>query len=192
MNVVSNCPQCGCSYSWEMNQVEATSDGGRRPARSPDCPKCGYDVTHSNALATRNFHYYARTDDAEAMRKLIQNRKRIIQDRKLLTEKWERLLKEWEKARRLSPPRFSNLFGLFSPRAPARPVLPDVPPAPDVNAPSATNKFNPLVIAAICGSKNAAEFFLNNGVDRAVIPLALEKAKQFGHPEVIRLLTAHL
>jgi len=191
MQVVSNCPQCGCSFEWIMNQVEATPDGGRRPSRSPNCPKCGYDVTGTNDRAPRNFHYFAETDDAEAMRDIMQRGEKALQERKRLTQEWERLTQKWEEARRQSPPRLANLFGLFSPRAPARPVLPDVPAMPNVNAPDPHQCFNPLVVAAIFGSKNATEFLLNNGVDRAAIPLALEKAEEFRHPEVMRLLTAH-
>lgn len=65
------------------------------------------------------------------------------------------------------------------------PILPNV----RSNARDPNNSFHPLVIAAIYVSKKAAEFLLNNGVDRATITVAMEKAKQYGHPEIIRLLT---
>lgn len=186
MQVVSDCPKCGCSFGWTMNRVEATPDGGSRPARAPNCPKCGYDVTGTNDRATRNFHYFAKTDDVGAMRNMVQRPK---EERERLTHDYEKRMKEWEEARRQSPPRIANLFGLLSPRRPKRPVLPDVP---DVNAPAEGQSLNPLVIAAIYGSENATEFLLNNGVDRGAIPVALESAKTFRHPRVIRLLEAHL
>jgi hypothetical protein len=75
---------------------------------------------------------------------------------------------------------------------PEPPILPNIPLAADVNARDPNNSYNPLVIAASYGSKNATEFLLNSGVDRAAIPVALEKAKQFDHPVIIQLLTAHL
>lgn len=169
MQVVSNCPKCACSYGWAMNQVESTPDGGTRPARSPNCPKCGYDVTGSNDRATRNFHYFAKTDDVKGMRNKVQGRERTTQEHKRLqddfqknTQEWEQLMKKWEKARKQSPPSFSNLFGLLSPIAPVRPappILPRIPPAANVNASDPNNSFNPLVVAAIYGSKNATGFF---------------------------------
>lgn len=145
MHVVSDCPNCQHSFSWTMNQVERTPDGGRRPAKSPNCPNCRYDVTGTNDRSPRNFHYFAKTDDAAGMQKLLQSS-------------------------------IGNLFGLLRPK---------------VNASVKGQSFNPLVVAAIYGSENATEFLLNNGVDRAAIPLALEKAKEFGHPKVTELLNAH-
>ena len=55
MQVVSDCPKCGCSFGWNMNQIERTPDGGRRPADSPNCPRCGYDVTGSNERGAGTF-----------------------------------------------------------------------------------------------------------------------------------------
>ena len=202
MQVVSDCPNCGRSFGWTMNQVEGTPDGGRRPARSPNCPNCGFDVTESNERAPRNFHYYAKTDDAEGMQELmqtltqaregaIQRRAQVIAERERLTQEAARRTQEWGEARKKAGRRISNLFGLLSPRPPEPPVLPEpnVPAGPpDVNAAVQGQGFNPLIVAAIYGSERAVEFLLNNGADRAQIPLALKKAEEFRHPGVIRLL----
>jgi len=188
-----------------MNQTEPTPDGGRRPKKSPNCPKCGYDVTGTNDRAERTLHYFAIRDDADGMREILQrqtqardllikDRERLLRETERVAKERERLLRDWEEAKKQSPPRLGNLFGLLSPRAPILPIapsVPEIPPSPDVNAPNPNNSFNPLIVAAINGSKNATEFLLNNGVDRTQIPLAVTKAKEFGHPEIVRLLTEH-
>lgn len=71
MEVYSTCPKCGCRWDWEDNQVERTPDGGIRPAPSPNCPRCRYDVTASNELATRDVRWYAQQNDVAGLGRLL-------------------------------------------------------------------------------------------------------------------------
>lgn len=72
MQVISDCKQCGNSFGWNLNQVESTPDGGTRPARAPNCPVCGNDVTRTNEGAPRDFHNFAKQDDVAGMEGLVR------------------------------------------------------------------------------------------------------------------------
>ncbi|MCY3019300.1 MAG: ankyrin repeat domain-containing protein [Planctomycetota bacterium] len=72
MEVTSSCPKCGCQYGWDTNQLERTPDGGTCPARSPNCPKCGYDVTGTNERAQKNLHWFAKRGNTDGMQRLLR------------------------------------------------------------------------------------------------------------------------
>lgn len=184
MRVVSQCPQCGASFAWIMNQLERSSDGGLRPEKSPDCPKCGYDVTGTNALAARNCHYFAKTNDIDGIRELVDGPKR--RGEQMMHEFYVRQ-REWEERKQNGQfkPRLSNLFGLLNPKPPKEPRLPFVP---NVNARKKGQAFNPLEVAAIYGSEEVAEFLLNNGADPNVYSDALKKAKHYKHPRIAQMI----
>lgn len=57
-----------------MDELEPTPDGGTRPKASPDCPKCGYDVTGTNESATRDVRWFTKRNDAAGLRQLLSPR----------------------------------------------------------------------------------------------------------------------